>query len=288
MSRRTLLLRVGLGGAAALGVGGAYARYFAPFRPEIERVDLDLPGLDQVFVGYRIVQLSDLHAGDQMPVQYLRDQVARAAALRPDLMVVTGDFLTNGDPRSIPVVAEVLSHAKAPDGVLAVLGNHDYHYNRSGPRLPYGKIAADLTTELTRADVRVLRNASHTIHRNGARVQIVGTDDWWRGFYDARKAFAQVDHSAPCIALQHNPDAVFDLLQQPCHWILSGHTHGGQVRIPGIGALYLPVDHPEFCEGRFQVKDKTLYVNRGLGYIFQIRLNCAPEITEFVLKRRQI
>lgn len=274
-------------GGMGLGlVGGIYARYIEPFRPKLERIPMDLSNLGEPFAGYRIIQLSDVHVGREMPTRYLEEQFAKCAAMKPDLIVVTGDFLTNAYPGQIETACGLMKGLSARDGILACLGNHDYHHNKTGPRRPFGTVAKELTAALQNVGVRVLRNEVHVIARGGARLQIVGLDDWWRGFYDSRKAFSRVDPNVPCIALQHNPDAIFDLVNRPCQWVLCGHTHGGQVRVPLVGALYLPVDHTEYDKGLFDVEGTRLYVSRGIGYIHQIRFDCPPEITEFTLTRR--
>ncbi len=288
LTRRQWLQRIGGAGLAACVGTGMYARYVEPFRPVIERRRMDLPRLGAEFDGYRIVQISDLHVGPTMPVGYLSSQLARVVEMRPELLVITGDFLTFAYPGQVETVAALTRGLTARDGVIAVLGNHDYNHDRSVVPQPRGHVAAALTAALTANGVRVLRNERMVIERGPARLQMVGLEDWSRGFYDSRRAFAGVDPSLPTIALEHNPDAVFELTQRrrPCHWVLCGHTHGGQVRLPGVGPVILPHVHTELDQGLFEIGGVRLYINRGLGFVYKLRWNCPPEITEFTLAAR--
>lgn len=282
LSRRLFLAGCGAAGAGALGAG-AYAGFVAPFDVELRRVRMDFAGLPEALTGYRIVQISDLHVCDAMPVEFLAEQLGRCTRMEPDLIVVTGDFLTYGRPEQLDVAVDLMRQATARDGVLAVLGNHDYHLFPPGGSPRWGEAALSLAARLERVGVRVLRNEMVTIRRGGDALQLVGTDEFRHGYYDARAAFAGVDPRLPCVALQHNPDAAYDLAGRACRWILCGHTHGGQVRLPLVGPLWLPVRNRRFDAGLFDVNGARLYVNRGLGFIRRVRFNCPPEITEFTL-----
>lgn len=286
LTRRAFLTRGCLGGLAASALGTAYARYVEPFWPVLERVPMDLPRLDPALEGLRLIQLSDLHISSRRSADYLRDQFRRCQELTPDLVVLTGDFITHGDRRWSDEFAALLSVLRAPLGVFAVLGNHDYGVY-SPARVPRGQGIADRVCQvLVRCGVTVLRNESRVLTTGGAPLQLAGLDDLWGGFCDPDQAFADVDPETPTITLAHNPDAVDCLRDKPCDWILCGHTHGGQVRIPFYGAPILPVRNRQYDAGLFDVAGKRLYVNRGLGYLRQVRFNCRPEITEFTLVRR--
>lgn len=283
---RRALLRGCAGGLAALAAGAAYAHYVEPFWPALERVSLDLPCLDPALVGLRIIQLSDLHLATRVSARYLREQLQRCRDLAPDLFVLTGDYITNGDQAWLRELGSLMSVLRAPLGAFAVLGNHDFavYSDARGP----GNlgIAARISEMLAGAGVTVLRNESHVLTKGGAALQLAGLEDLWSGECDPEQAFVDVDRNLPCIALAHNPDSIDVLRDTPCAWILSGHTHGGQVRIPFFGAPILPVRHREYDEGLFAVASQRLYVNRGLGYLLRVRFNCRPEITEFTLTRR--
>lgn len=135
--------------------------------------------------------------------------------------------------------------------------------------------------------IRVLRNQVASFRRGRSELNIVGLDDCWGDNYYPDDAFRDLPSEAPTIVMSHNPDTIVDLLDRPGHWVLSGHTHGGQVNIPFFGPPLLPVAHKEFVAGRYKVASKNLYVNRGLGWIHRVRFNARPEITVFTLELEQ-
>ena len=140
-----------------------------------------------------------------------------------------------------------------------------------------------MEAELPRNGCTVLRNQSTTIDHQGARLWIVGLDDWWFGDFSPHKAFTNVPQNEPVIAFSHNPDTAEQLDEHRPNLILAGHTHGGQVRLPGIGALYLNTANHRFDQGLFHLKHSTLYVSRGIGYVRKVRFDCRPEIPIFTL-----
>ncbi len=282
--RRLLIAGSGLfiGGSA----GAAYARFFEPFWPAIERLTLDLPGLHDDLVGCSAVQLSDLHVGRDVPAEYLRRQMHAAMSLRPDLILLTGDYVTAGSLRFREDLAALLAILEAPLGVYAVLGNHDCG-SYSPQRRKVGPGLADRVHEvLAETGIVVLRNERAVVARGAGRFQLVGVDDLWSGLCDVERAFAGCDERLPTVTLAHNPDTIELLRERPTHWVLCGHTHGGQVRVPFFGPLILPVRDRRYDAGLIQVGDQRLYVNRGIGFLEPVRFNCRPEITLFTLARR--
>lgn len=282
---RRALLRGALGVLGA-GVGGAaYAHLIEPYWLRVERVRLALPRLAPAFEGFRIAQLSDLHVDDERVTRFVARVIECANALAPDLVVITGDYITNGRREQLATVARLVGALKARVGVLAILGNHDYYdmygWRRGGPLR--GPIADDLAAALAESGATVLRNQRHVVRRDAAALQIVGLEDLMSPGYDPARAFVDVDRSGPCIALSHNPDTIDDLARMPCDAILAGHTHGGQVRLPFVGAPMLPVKHVEYDAGLFGVGRQQLYVNRGIGYLWPVRFGCRPELTLFTL-----
>jgi uncharacterized protein len=247
---------------------------------------MDIRNLAPAWAGLRVIQLSDLHYSHNMPVEYLRAQLQRCMALSPDLIVLTGDYVTRADPRYVDMLGRLMCVLHAPLGVFAVLGNHDCGAHNADPALASEWLAQRMQKALTDCGVTVLRNQMQMLTVAGAPLQLVGLDDLWSGRSNPDAAFADVDPELPCITLAHNPDSIDDLRDQPCDWILCGHTHGGQVRIPFIGALRLPIRNRQYDAGLFAVDDKRLYVNRGLGHILPVRFNCRPEITVFTLACR--
>lgn len=285
MNRRDFLVRASAFGAvAAAGVAG-YAVGIEPHWVEVERRDLPVAGLPRALDGARLVQISDLHVGPRVSDAYLVDCLARVAALRPDVLVVTGDLITRTAGMDAATtraslfaqLRAVLAHL--PHGRLAtvaVLGNHDF-----GLGWRDGADAARVTAELERAGVRVLRNDAVAVRG----LDLVGVDDLWSGGADARTALARRAGDA-AIALCHNPDGV-DLLDWGDFrgWVLAGHTHGGQVRPPFLPPPVLPVRNRRYTAGVIPLaRGGALYINRGLGHLLHVRFNVRPEITAFTLR----
>jgi hypothetical protein len=286
LTRRAFLVRV-CGGGVVAGLGaGAYAHYVEPFWPAVERLDLDLPDLAPALQGLRVVQISDLHLGSPGPFDYLRAQVERCRALEPELMVVTGDFIHAADLRWSQALVSLLRPLQAPLGVFAILGNHDFGVWAPNPRPRGPAIAARIEQLLLEAGLIVLRNGAQVVMRGDAALQLVGIDDQWSGYCDPDQAFADADPDLPTVVLTHNPDTVPSLKDKRYDWALCGHTHGGQVQIPLIGAPILPIKHRHYDAGRFETDGHRLYVNRGLGSLYGVRFNCRPEITVFTLTGR--
>ncbi|MGE0479733.1 MAG: metallophosphoesterase [Phycisphaerae bacterium] len=282
---RRALLRGALGVLGAGACGAAYAHLIEPYWLRVERVRLALPRLAPAFEGFRIAQLSDLHVDDERVARFVAHVIECTNGLAPDLVVITGDYITNGRREQLETVARLVRALATRAAVLAILGNHDYYdmYGwRRGGRLR-GPIADDLGAALTNAGAIVLRNRRHVVRRDGAALQIVGLDDLMSPGYDPARAFVDVERGGPCIALSHNPDTIEDLARMPCDAILAGHTHGGQVRLPLIGAPMLPVKHVEYDAGLFRVGRQQLYVNRGIGHLWPVRFGCRPELTLFTL-----
>ncbi len=263
-------------GAATL-VGLAYSAWVEPNRIEVTRVSVTLRRLARAFCGYRIVQLSDIHLGDWMDAVRMDDVVRRTNAQKPDLIAITGDFVTRRAYSHLPDLADVLSHLKARDGVVAVLGNHDHW---SGAHLVRNMLAA--------SGIHELANAARTIQRGGAQLHIAGVDDVMVGRDRLDLVLARLPESGAAILLAHEPDFAdqsamtgrFDLQ-------LSGHTHGGQIVAPSIGPIQLPELGRRYPSGRYQVGEMIQYTNRGVGMVSPfVRFNCRPEISVFELHAR--
>jgi len=262
---------------------GAYARFVAPHLVEVTEHEVPVVDLPSDLNGLRIVQISDPHAGRNMPTSYLRRCMEIAASSRPDIAVLTGDYL-QWDEDYIATFASVLNRLRAPLGVFAVLGNHDYGINSpGGPRILDG--ATDrLVRAMERVGVRVLRNRSQRIPIGESALRIVGVEDLWSGECDPETAFRDLADDETTLFLCHNPDGIgygeryhFDLM-------LSGHTHGAQVRLPFPRQPHLPVVDRRLVAGFYGRRGRWVYVSRGVGYIWKVRLNAAPEISCFTLR----
>lgn len=285
-SRRQFLLG---GGAAMLASAGAYgyASGVEPLWVDYSEVSMDLRGAHDDLSGLRLIQLSDLHCSRQVPYEFLAEHCARCSEADADVIVITGDFCTEARRRELPSVRKLMETLRARLGVYAVLGNHDYAVFSAGRRrrrMRSRSRADELVRVLEDGGVRVLRNEGVTLARGAGRLRLVGVDDVWAGRDDVAGSFSANEGDLPCIAMIHNPDAIFQFGNTPAQWVLSGHTHGGQVCVPFFGPPILPVRHRQFSAGLYEVGDVNLYVNRGLGYVRRIRFNCRPEITTFTLR----
>jgi len=253
---------------------------------EISRHDLRIEGLPAAFDGMRIAQLSDLHLDEFTEPFFLRDAVDRVNKLNPDIVFLTGDFVTwgistkNFAEGAAWQCANILTGLTCPNR-YAILGNHDVKVD--------GRLVA---TALIDNGTKVLINSCEPIERAGARFWVAGFDDPVEGDPDPDLAIpARIRNipDEPVVALCHAPDYADDLLAHPAgravKVMLSGHTHGGQVRIPFAGATLLPPLGKKYVEGWFHMGGMQLYVNRGLGTVgVPFRFDCPPEITLFTLR----
>jgi len=252
---------------------------------DIHRRKMPLHGLDPAFEGLKIVQISDLHYSPVVWQRYLIQYLHWVNETKPDLVVVTGDLITGGY-RYAHRVATILSHLKAPRGVVCTFGNHDYSiYGKNGSA--EGERRADYLEKcLKDRGMVVLRN--RTLFLDGAiraktPLAIVGLDDEWSGHSDPQRAFKGVDPAWPVICLNHNPADAMELMRYPWQWMLSGHTHGRQVAQGAIGKRLYPHRHRHYTHGHYTVQGRHVYVNRGLSYGQRILDWCRPEITVFKL-----
>ncbi len=270
-SRRDAL-RLFLGAAAAVGTTPLYARWIEPGWVDVRQIRISLPNLPEAFHGFRIVQLSDLHFdGVWGASRFLPRWLQWVERLRPHAVVITGDWITSWEG-----IAEMedalpwLQRLQAPEGVFSVLGNHDHWV-----------AASEVRRLLARAGIRELRNQVHVWKRGRARLALAGVDDAWSGEPDWDAVRDAVPPGVPAIFLVHEPDFadyVADLKVFALQ--LSGHSHGGQVKLPGWGPPLLPRFGQKYPEGLYRVGGMTLYTNRGLGVVPpRIRLFCRPEIT---------
>jgi uncharacterized protein len=289
LNRRAFLKKVGWSGAALAAGAAAYAAWIEPTRVQVNRLRVAVRGLPRAFDGLTIAQLSDLHRSHEVSSAYLNHCVDLANALEPDLIALTGDYLTYvwdriwlewailGDRQSAPDflrdVAACVGRARARYGVFACLGNHDRWYD-----------ATAVAGALRGAGVTVLRNEHAAVRIGGEPLPIVGIDDPWGGWADLPGAFAGVD--APfALVLMHRPDFFEHWVRKGAHLILAGHTHGGQVDLPLIGPPVMSRLGRKYPHGLFRRDDVQMYVNRGLGVTPPaVRFNCPPEISFFRLE----
>ena len=273
VSRRGLLL----GGLGTLGLPAAVAweaRHRNPYQPVLERVDIPLPERYAHLAGTKIGFVTDTHVGPFIS----GDDLARATALmadaQPDVLLLGGDYISES-PRFIATAAEVLGTlAKTtPLGGYAVLGNHDWANGDD-----------QVESTFTQAGLTVLRDRSVPIPTERGSLWLVGLDDALLAFPDPDVAFADVPDGAPSVVLWHEPDWATVAARRGALLQLSGHSHGGQVRLPGIGPLSLPVGGRRYVIGLNHAEGMPIYTARGVG-VFRppVRLNCPPEVTLLTL-----
>jgi len=275
LTRRQFLSGLAAAPLIAVSATSAYATLIAPHNYEVTETDIFIRDLPGRFEGFRITQLTDLHHSRIVGIEQVRRVVEIAQNTRPDLFVLTGDYTTTYR-RYIEPCAEALSVLQAPEGVWAILGNHD-HY--TDPELT--------ARALARHKITVLNNTNTSVRRGPDLLQLAGIDDWsWNGT-DWKRAFYGLDPRKPTVLLSHQP-SVFDLAEaRAAALIISGHTHGGQIKLPLIGApARLMTQHLKYASGLFKRAESQLYVSRGTGVIgLPVRLGVRPEIA--VLRLRQ-
>jgi hypothetical protein len=243
---------------------------------DVARIRLPVRGLPAALEGMVACQLSDLHVDRDEDLERLVLAVGAVNAQRPDLVFLTGDYFTGPETmrRYLAGFREAISALKPRLGVFAVAGNHD-HWSS----------VERITGALEQAGVRVLANESHRLHVRGQSLVVVGIDDLWSRRAEPSRAFAQVRPDECTMVLAHNPDTALYARHLKPGVMLSGHTHGGVVRLPFYGSpLKLLRIGKQFYAGLNRYRDFYIYTNRGLGtYWLRIRINCRPEVSRFHL-----
>lgn len=300
--RRFLAIGAGVAGAAA-GVG-VYAWQIEPYWLDVVRRPMPLEHLPPSLEGTTLLQVSDVHVGPRVSSDYLMRAFETGRALAPDFVACTGDFVSYRSRHELAELARVLR--VAPRGRLATvasLGNHDYGRNWQSI-----SVADDVSRVATDAGMIVLLNDVHTI----GGLQFAGLADFWspefgprhgmpptgalvaptpsrfaRAGTDASGALRLLARDAPTVVLSHNPDVQdLPIWNGVRGWVLAGHTHGGQVKPPFLPPPVLPVKNKRYTAGVFDVgPGRTMYVNRGLGFLVQVRFDVRPELTLFTLTR---
>ncbi len=242
----------------------------------VTRQAIELPQLPAAFEGMSIAFLTDLHCSPQTPPDFLARVVEETNRLKPELVLLGGDYTSRGTAYLRPV-AEVLGRLEAPRGVYGVLGNHDYWEDPAAVR-----------AALRQSGIVDLTNAGRWVNVNGSRIRIAGVGDLWQDVQDLHAALAGVKESDAVILLSHNPDYAMRLKDKRVGLVLSGHTHGGQIRLPRIGPVITNSQYGRrLVSGLVSFDSFQLYTSRGLGtVIVPLRYQCPPEIALFTLKRK--
>lgn len=276
MNRRDFLKVAGLAVGGGLVTASSYlAINDEAQNPVVDRIHLAIRNLNPALDGFTIVQITDVHLYPMTQPALVEKSVSMANALNPDLVVLTGDYVWQ-ELEAIDELAPILAGLNAKYGVFSTLGNHDYWLD-----------ADVITRAMESAGIPVLINQGISIQHGNGSIYIAGLDDGWSGKPDINRTLGSVNSGEPVVLLCHEPDLADHFSRDGRIAVqLSGHTHGGQIRIPGIGALILPYLGRKYDIGLYRVNDMLLYTNRGLGVISEpVRYNCPPEITQFILQQ---
>jgi predicted MPP superfamily phosphohydrolase len=281
-SRRAFIGRAVTTATAMPFVGAGYGLLYGRLNLETTAPRIHLPRLPQALRGFRIAQLSDIHIGPFMPEEEIRRYVAIANALKPDLIVLTGDYVIF-DPTTAPHVVRALSGLRAPLGVYGCLGNHD----------GWARCEDELTAMFAQTGFRMLRQQAVPITVPGGAFNLIGVDFQTRRPFGrspmVRRFLEGVDRlmvpDQVNILLSHNPDTFDRAAELGIDLSLAGHTHGGQAALEFISPEIAPSRLvTPYVAGRFEKPGGQLYVNRGIGTIgVPIRIGAPPEITVFEL-----
>jgi predicted MPP superfamily phosphohydrolase len=260
----------------------SYGRRVEPTWLELNRHEVVIDDLPPAFSGFRVAQLSDFHCSRHVTADYLNEAVDLAMSQHPDVVVLTGDFIHRGF-KYVDAVAEALGRLSAPAGVYAVLGNHDFSVRNALGFRRYKHLHRAVARALSAQSIRVLHNQSVCLQRGEARLHLVGVEDLWSRVCDLKRAFADLSTHQPRIVLAHNPRTVEFLAGERCDLMLSGHTHGGQVNLPGVGRPTLSRKARRFAAGMYRLNGTHLYVNKGVGFGFRFRFGVRPEVAILTL-----
>jgi uncharacterized protein len=278
MSRRSLILRLIkllLVAIAILFTTTVYAQGVEPRWLAIKTINVKIAGLDPAFEGYKIVQLTDLHARSAVMDSQQLVRVARLAnQQRPDLIALTGDYITRDAQKSEEMLTNAFRQLQAQDGVVAIMGNHDRNED-----------STPIERALQAGNIKLLNNAVYVIDRQSQQLNIAGVDDVWLKRANLPVTIAQLPETGVNILLAHEPDFADTAAASGRFGLqLSGHSHGGQIVLPFTPRVTPPWGK-KYINGLYQVSGMQLYVSPGVGTTGppQARFNCRPEISVIVL-----
>lgn len=276
MNRGTFIKRIGQIAVLA-AIPGFYSWQIEPFRVEFVQRDLPIENLPTNLIGKTLMQISDLHVGNRFDWHFLIEAFERAKNFQPDIVCYTGDYVSWENEEQLVQLNEVMINAvKGELATLGILGNHDY-----GDNWRELEVSQQICSVLEKNGVQILNNAQNNIYG----LNIIGFEDLWSPNFDPMKIMKNYNSQVANLVLCHNPDVCdLDVWNGYKGWILSGHTHGGQVSLPLVGPPIIPVKNKKFTSGEIDLQDgRMLYINRAIGHSYQIRFLVRPEITVFKL-----
>jgi predicted MPP superfamily phosphohydrolase len=266
MNRRKFIKSVIFGGGGFLAAG--YPVFIERYLIQINTYKIQVPNLPQEFHNFKILHLTDLHFGFLTPESIIEYVVEKSNILEKDIIVCTGDYIhERNNTDQIDRVWPILNKLEAKSGVFSVLGNHDHwgDFERSLYRLEKSG--------------QNIRHRVRSIERNNSRIWIGGAGDLWEDRLEIDETFHDVPQNEFKILLAHNPDTADHKFETKIDLMISGHTHGGQVSIPLLGPLILPVKNKRYSSGYIKTADTNLFISKGIGWaVLPIRFNCLPEI----------
>jgi len=265
----------------ALPFVGAYSYFIGVKRFKIDHIKLEINSPHSQLGGMKIVQISDLHYGPTNKDKRYFNRIVDIINLhQPDLIVLTGDYY-QWDPKYLYDLPKMLTRLRAPLGLFGCLGNHDYGSCYPG-HTQNDPFEEDITKDaLERQGIRILTNEAQLLEYKKQKFNLIGLHDLWSNQCDPNLAFKKVNSKLPTFVLSHNPDSVH-IVKHDYDLMLSGHSHGGQVTWPIVGSLAIPQRSKKYSRGLHQINHrKRIYINRGLGHTFRLRINSQPEITLF-------
>jgi predicted MPP superfamily phosphohydrolase len=279
MTRRKFLKKTGLIALGSVTAGLGIYPFLEAKWCRLSQQTITVPNLPSAFRGTTVALLADVHHGPFVPLAYVRHIVSMTNSLKPDLVLLAGDYVHYHQSYIAPGINE-LGKLEARLGRYAVLGNHDNHNYRDNRDFQPFSLAA-----LARAGLTSLNNSGIWLERDGARLRLSGVGDLWTDRQDLDTALGNATLGDAVILLSHNPDFAEILGDRRVGLVLSGHTHGGQVVLPGLGAPIVPSRYGQkYLHGLVQGPSCQVFVTRGVGTITPpVRFLCRPEIVLITL-----
>lgn len=265
-----------MGGFAGLSVSaGVYSVCVERYAVQTNVYRIRVPHLPPVFKGFRIVHLTDIHLGSLMSAEWIKRLVARANRIRRDLTVCTGDFVhARNTAQEVDTVWPIINTLRAPMGVYSVLGNHDHWAD------------SDRSREYLRRSGQDVNYKRVPIERDGSRFWLAGAGDLWEDYRCLDGVLGDLPATDCRIVLAHNPDTADTAFRSRMDLMIAGHTHGGQVCLPLVGAPVLPVQNKNYSSGfKRSLRGDGVFISRGIGWaVYPVRFNCYPEIAVLELE----